>query len=70
VKKSKIAQNSLPVPCSQLRVPLPQRQFLTPTYLIYLKKSINLVKTYACDTDLAGLSAIAKRDLGIARRLD
>jgi hypothetical protein len=33
VKKSKIAQNSLPVPCSQLRVPLPQRQFLTPTYL-------------------------------------
>jgi hypothetical protein len=33
VKKSKIAQNSLPVPCSLFPVPLPQRQFLTPTYL-------------------------------------
>ena len=37
MKKSKIAQNSLPVPCSQLRVPLPQRQFLTPTYLLWGK---------------------------------
>jgi len=43
VKKSKIAQNSLPVPCSLFPVPcslfpvpLPQRQFLTPTYLVTL----------------------------------
>jgi len=33
MKKSKIAQNSLPVPCSLFPLPLPQRQFLTPTYL-------------------------------------
>ncbi|MFN9400966.1 MAG: hypothetical protein ACK57T_14595 [Dolichospermum sp.] len=33
VTKSKVAQNLFPVPCSLFPVPLPQRQFLTPTYL-------------------------------------
>ncbi|WP_174783566.1 hypothetical protein [Dolichospermum sp. UHCC 0259] len=38
MKKSKITQNSLPVPCSLFPVPLPQRQFLTPTYLLAIAK--------------------------------